>query len=46
MRGFELWIPPVSNKYDDDLPIYEIIGHDAQFVQFPLVRVLPFLAHT
>lgn len=36
MHGFELWVPPVADKYDDGLPIYEILGTDAQVVQFPL----------
>lgn len=34
--GFELWVPPVATKFEDGLPYYEIIGFDAQFVQFPL----------
>ena len=37
--GFELWVPPQSDTYDENgLPKYEIIGSDAQIVQFPLVR--------
>jgi len=36
MKGFDLWIPPVANTFDDGIPVYEIIGNDAQFVQFPL----------
>lgn len=36
IAGFELWVPPVSNEYDDGMPIWEILGTDAQFVQFPL----------
>lgn len=36
LHGFELWVPPVADKFDDGLPIYEIIGTDAQVVQFPL----------
>lgn len=34
--GFELWVPPVATRFDDGVPYYEIIGVDAQFVQFPL----------
>ena len=34
--GFELWVPPKSQEYDDGVPIYEILGTDAQIVQFPL----------
>jgi len=36
LAGFELWVPPKADRYDDDLPVYEIIGSDAQIVQFPL----------
>lgn len=36
IAGFELWVPPVPDVYEDGLPIYEIIGSDAQYVQFPL----------
>jgi len=34
--GFELWVPPTATKFEDGMPYYEIIGFDAQFVQFPL----------
>lgn len=34
--GFELWIPPKSTVFEDGMPVYEIIGTDAQIVQFPL----------
>jgi uncharacterized protein (AIM24 family) len=34
--GYEQWIPPQPPKYKDHLPIYEIIGSDAQIVQFPV----------
>lgn len=36
MAGFELWIPPKPNTYTDGLPVYEILGTDAQIVQIPL----------
>jgi uncharacterized protein (AIM24 family) len=36
LAGFELWVPPTPNKFQDGLPIYEILGTDAQIVQFPL----------
>jgi uncharacterized protein (AIM24 family) len=36
LEGFELWVPPVPEEYDDGMPIYEIIGTDAQIVQFPV----------
>lgn len=36
LEGFELWFPPKPELYDDGMPIYEIIGTDAQIVQFPL----------
>ena len=36
LHGFELWVPPVPDKYEDGLPIFEILGSDAQVVQFPL----------
>jgi len=39
LEGFELWVPPTVPNYDEDgMPYYEIIGTDAQIVQFP-VRV-------
>ena len=34
--GYEQWVPPVPPKYNDHLPVYEIIGTDAQIVQFPV----------
>ena len=36
LEGFELWIPPTPPCYEDDMPYYEIIGTDAQIVQFPV----------
>jgi uncharacterized protein (AIM24 family) len=36
IEGFELWVPPTPDAYDDGMPIYEIIGTDAQIVQFPV----------
>eukprot|EP00978_Attheya_sp_CCMP212_P001315 scaffold2735_cov61-Attheya_sp.AAC.11 len=37
LAGFELWVQPKANVFNEDgLPIYEIIGTDAQIVQFPL----------
>jgi len=36
MKGFELWLPPKPNSFSDGLPVYEIIGTDAQYVQLPL----------
>jgi uncharacterized protein (AIM24 family) len=36
LEGFELWIPPTPEEYDDGMPIYEILGTDAQVVQFPV----------
>lgn len=36
LAGFQLWIPPKADVYDDGLPVYEILGTDAQIVQFPL----------
>lgn len=36
LAGFELWIPPIPNQYADGLPVYEILGTDAQIVQIPL----------
>eukprot|EP00934_Nitzschia_sp_Nitz4_P009061 Nitzschia sp. Nitz4//scaffold206_size41850//13383//14260//NITZ4_007418-RA/size41850-processed-gene-0.50-mRNA-1//-1//CDS//3329541553//9051//frame0 len=36
LPGFELWVPPTPEEYDDGMPVYEIIGTDAQVVQFPL----------
>jgi uncharacterized protein (AIM24 family) len=35
--GFELWVPPKPNVYSSDgMPIFEVLGTDAQIVQFPL----------
>lgn len=34
--GFEQWINPKPPVFKDGLPIYEILGTDAQIVQFPL----------
>lgn len=36
LEGFELWVPPIPEEYEDGMPIYEIIGTDAQIVQFPI----------
>lgn len=36
IEGFELWVPPKSADFEDGLPKWEIIGTDAQYVQFPL----------
>ena len=37
IEGFELWIPPKAPKFqEDELPEWEILGTDCQFVQFPL----------
>lgn len=36
MLGFELWVPPKPGVFEDGMPIYEIIGTEAQIVQFPL----------
>jgi uncharacterized protein (AIM24 family) len=36
LEGFEHWVPPVPEEYDDGMPIYEIIGTDSQVVQFPV----------
>jgi uncharacterized protein (AIM24 family) len=36
LEGFELWVPPTPPDYDDGMPYYEIIGTEAQFVQFPV----------
>jgi uncharacterized protein (AIM24 family) len=38
LEGFELWVPPVPQEFDDGMPYYEITGTDAQIVQFPLKR--------
>jgi len=34
--GFEQWIAPKPALFKDGLPVYEILGTDAQIVQFPL----------
>jgi len=34
--GFEQWINPKPPIFKDGLPVYEILGTDAQIVQFPL----------
>jgi len=34
--GFEQWIAPKPPIFRDGLPVYEILGTDAQIVQFPL----------
>lgn len=34
--GFEQWIAPKPPIFKDGLPVYEILGTDAQIVQFPL----------
>ncbi|GKY95374.1 hypothetical protein MPSEU_000499100 [Mayamaea pseudoterrestris] len=34
--GLQLWVPPKANVYQDGLPVYEILGTDAQIVQIPL----------
>merc|ERR1719343_491128 len=37
LEGFELWVPPTPPEYaEDGMPYYEIIGTDAQIVQFPV----------
>ena len=36
LAGFEQWLPPHPAVYKDDLPVFEIIGTDAQIVQFPV----------
>jgi len=36
LPGFEQWVPPVPEEYNDGMPIYEILGTDAQIVQFPI----------
>jgi uncharacterized protein (AIM24 family) len=37
LSGFELWIAPTPNVYAaDGMPVYEILGTDAQIVQFPV----------
>jgi uncharacterized protein (AIM24 family) len=35
--GFELWVPPKPNVFSSDgMPVFEILGSDAQIVQFPV----------
>jgi Mitochondrial biogenesis AIM24 len=37
LAGFELWVPPSSNVFSSDgMPVFDIIGTDAQIVQFPV----------
>lgn len=36
LAGFTQWAPPPPNTYSDGLPVFEIVGTDAQFVQIPL----------
>jgi uncharacterized protein (AIM24 family) len=36
LEGFEQWLPPRPPVYRDTLPVYEVIGTDAQIVQFPV----------
>ena len=37
LEGFELWVPPKSPTYDEDgMPYFEVLGTDAQIVQFPV----------
>jgi len=37
LEGFELWVPPTPPVFaEDDMPYYEILGTDAQIVQFPV----------
>lgn len=36
LSGFELWMAPHASEYRDGMPVYEIIGTDAQIVQFPV----------
>lgn len=37
LHGWETWIPPTPEHYQSDqLPVYEILGSDAQIVQFPI----------
>mmetsp|Transcript_1048 Transcript_1048/g.2693 ORF Transcript_1048/g.2693 Transcript_1048/m.2693 type:complete len:270 (-) Transcript_1048:515-1324(-) len=36
LEGFELWVPPTVPNYKDEMPYYEILGTDAQIVQFPV----------
>jgi hypothetical protein len=35
--GFELWVAPTPNVFSSDgMPVFEILGTDAQIVQFPV----------
>jgi hypothetical protein len=36
LAGYEQWWPPCPAMYRDGLPVYEILGTDAQIVQFPV----------
>jgi hypothetical protein len=37
LAGFELWVAPTPNVFSsDNMPIFEILGTDAQIVQFPI----------
>lgn len=37
LEGFQLWVPPTPPEYGEDgMPYYEILGTDAQIVQFPV----------
>jgi uncharacterized protein (AIM24 family) len=37
LEGFELWTPPKPPEFEEDgMPYYEVIGTDAQIVQFPV----------
>eukprot|EP00525_Craspedostauros_australis_P005119 CAMPEP_0198109072 /NCGR_PEP_ID=MMETSP1442-20131203/1090_1 /TAXON_ID= /ORGANISM="Craspedostauros australis, Strain CCMP3328" /LENGTH=261 /DNA_ID=CAMNT_0043764561 /DNA_START=353 /DNA_END=1138 /DNA_ORIENTATION=+ len=36
IAGFEVWTPEKAPTFDDGMPIFEIIGTDAQIVQFPV----------
>lgn len=37
LEGYELWVPPTPPTYaGDGMPYYEIVGTDAQIVQFPI----------
>jgi hypothetical protein len=37
LAGFELWVAPKPNVFSSDgMPVFEILGTDAQIVQFPI----------
>eukprot|EP00538_Stauroneis_constricta_P002772 CAMPEP_0119552072 /NCGR_PEP_ID=MMETSP1352-20130426/5169_1 /TAXON_ID=265584 /ORGANISM="Stauroneis constricta, Strain CCMP1120" /LENGTH=269 /DNA_ID=CAMNT_0007598245 /DNA_START=66 /DNA_END=875 /DNA_ORIENTATION=- len=36
IAGIELWYPEKPPTYEDGMPIFELIGTDAQIVQFPV----------